>query len=120
MIKAAAILMVAGLSYLIVASKLGGIPCVFHLITGLKCPGCGVTRMLLSMLRGNFKQAFSYNSAVFCMIPFGLMLALSICFRYVFHGKSKNEVLRRLEYILTWGMLVILILFGIIRNVIGI
>ncbi len=33
------------------------IPCPFRLITGLKCPGCGMTHMCMSLLRLDFKAA---------------------------------------------------------------
>ena len=37
------------------------IPCPFHAITGLQCPGCGVTRMCLALLRLDVSGAWSAN-----------------------------------------------------------
>lgn len=39
-------------------------PCVFHLITGLYCPGCGGTRALLYLIHGQVLQSFIYHPLV--------------------------------------------------------
>lgn len=38
-----------------------GIPCLFHLLTGLLCPGCGNSRAALALLRLDIKAALEYN-----------------------------------------------------------
>ena len=45
------------------------IPCPIRVLTGYQCPGCGVTRMLLSLLRLDFRQAFLDNAYVLCILP---------------------------------------------------
>ena len=58
----AALFLICGLVYAgIVTIMHHGIPCWFHVITGLKCPGCGITRSMLSLLRFNFKDVLRYN-----------------------------------------------------------
>ena len=52
------------------------IPCVFYELTGLYCPGCGVTRMIFSLLKLDFYQAFRYNILVFLFIPFILVCVI--------------------------------------------
>ena len=46
-----------------------GIPCVFYEITGLYCPGCGITRLCLSLFEGDVYQAFRYNPIIFIDLP---------------------------------------------------
>ena len=46
-----------------------GIPCVFQEVTGLKCPGCGISGMCLALLRLDFKSAFLSNRLLFVLIP---------------------------------------------------
>ena len=45
-----------------------GIPCLFYEITGYYCPGCGITRLLFSLLKLDFYQAFRYNPLIFILI----------------------------------------------------
>lgn len=48
----------AGMLYCIWLHCTGlGIPCLFYLWTGFKCPGCGITRMCLALLSGYPEKA---------------------------------------------------------------
>ncbi len=42
--------------------------CPFEAITGIQCPGCGITRALLSVVTGDFGKAFQYNPFVFLLL----------------------------------------------------
>ena len=61
-----ALLILAGLFLFFVEVLNFRIPggCVFRLVTGFYCPGCGGTRAVLSMLRGHFLQSLYYHPAV--------------------------------------------------------
>lgn len=41
-----------------------GIPCVFQLLTGLYCPGCGGTRSASFLLRGQLLKSLQYHPLV--------------------------------------------------------
>ncbi|MSU77912.1 MAG: DUF2752 domain-containing protein [Gemmataceae bacterium] len=45
------------------------IPCPFHWLTGLHCPGCGATRCTYALLHGDIRQALAYNSLFVIMLP---------------------------------------------------
>ena len=47
-----------------------GIPCLFRFVFHLKCPGCGITHMLLALGRGDFQGAFYSHPVLFCFSPF--------------------------------------------------
>lgn len=47
--------------------QLGLPPCTFHLLTGHKCPGCGMTTSFAHLARGELSHAFAAN-------PFGPLL----------------------------------------------
>ena len=42
-----------------------GIPCPFHAVTGLHCPGCGMTRAAALLLRGDVAGAAAHNVLLF-------------------------------------------------------
>jgi hypothetical protein len=54
-----------GLTYLLAVPNEYKIPCVFNYATGLQCPGCGLTRASLAILRGDIQAAFNFNQLVF-------------------------------------------------------
>lgn len=43
-------------------------PCVFHWLTGLYCPGCGGTRALKYLLQGKILSSIQYHPLVFYVI----------------------------------------------------
>jgi hypothetical protein len=55
----------------------GSVPvfCPFKAITGIDCPGCGMTRAIISLIEGNPGNAFLYNPFSFFLL---FILTLSI------------------------------------------
>lgn len=102
------------LAALLLLSALGmGIPCLFHQITGLYCPGCGATRMALALLRLDFAAAFRYNGALCLILPFlGAVLAVS-GLRYL---RTGQWTLTGRQTAAVWVMAAALVIFGILRN----
>jgi hypothetical protein len=47
-------------------------PCVFKLVTGLDCPGCGGTRMVWYLLHGNLPEAARHHVLALLMVPLAL------------------------------------------------
>lgn len=45
------------------------IGCFFRYITGVPCPGCGMTRAHLAVLRLDFQEAFFYHPLWFLPLP---------------------------------------------------
>ncbi|MBE7718846.1 DUF2752 domain-containing protein [Lacrimispora indolis] len=41
-----------------------GLPCLFQTLTGLYCPGCGGTRAIRSLLKGDLRMSFQYHPLV--------------------------------------------------------
>jgi len=60
----------AGVTYLLAVPNQYKIPCFFHATTGYLCPGCGLTRAALAVLRGDIPAAFNFNQLVFFLPVF--------------------------------------------------
>ena len=115
LIRNALILLGIGALYAVFVSVTGfAVPCVFHLATGLLCPGCGVTRMFLCIFRFDFAGAFHANAALFCLLPLMAATAARLAYLYVRRGSSRD----RLSQAAVWAMIAVLLAWGIVRNVI--
>ncbi len=58
--------------------------CVFRRVTGHWCPGCGLTRGVLAMLRGNVTTSFAYHPlAIVFLVQFVAYAAWRISGRQV-------------------------------------
>lgn len=55
--------------------------CVFHLVTGWECPGCGMQRMIHALLHGDIAAAWGYNAFLLCISPLILLMLFSAAFR---------------------------------------
>ena len=114
MTKVAAAIGAAGLCYTAIHKATGFfIPCLFHQATGLLCPGCGVSRMCLHLLRLDFSGAFGANPVLFMMLP---LLALILIRSMIQYYRAGTTTLSRRWEVLAIALLVILLLFGVWRN----
>ena len=105
---------VLGLIYGVLCIILGGgIPCIFRSITGLQCPGCGVSRMCICLMRLDFPGAWQANPMLLILSPLGLYLGVISCVRYVRFGSTR---LRKWENGMVYGMIGLLLVFGLWRN----
>ena len=87
------------------------IPCLFHKITNLYCPGCGVTRMIDAIIHINFKSAFSYTAYAFILL---ILSIIYLTINTVVYTASKRfiKIPKHAAYVL----IVLAILFAILRN----
>ena len=116
-VKKYAILLSIGVAYFVWAICTGiKIPCPFHVLTGLRCPACGITRMLLALAKFRFAEAYAYNPFLFFNLPIILFCIGYSEFRYI---KTGQRSLGRLSVVL-WVEIALLLLFGVVRNIIGI
>ncbi len=47
--------------------------CTFRKLTGLECPGCGMTRAAHAALNGRLAQAFSFNPVGMILLPLAML-----------------------------------------------
>lgn len=88
--------------------------CPFNALTGLLCPGCGITRCLFSIINLDFKKAFYYNQLVFVFLPFFIIIYLYNTYDYICERKKPIKIPDKFGIFL----IILTILFGIIRNII--
>ena len=103
-----------GIAYLIfVLCTDMGIPCPLYSITGLQCPACGVSRMIIALVRLDVAAAFSYNP--FIMITGPVILAYIVCYEVRFI-RSGDGSMGKWD-ILLWVLSGAAIVFGVLRNI---
>lgn len=107
-----------GLAYALVVSLLGfGIPCIFRLVTGFRCPGCGITHAALCFLKLDIVGAVRANAFIIPIVLFvGWVLGYSTV-RYIKKGFMRLDSGSRIADI---GFLILLLVWWVVRNVIGI
>jgi hypothetical protein len=89
--------------------------CLFHALTGLNCPGCGMTRALYALLHGNLRLALKDN-ALF-VVTLGGLAAWGA--RLIFR-KSKNQPATfNVPPKFIWVFLAVAFVFAVLRNLPG-
>ncbi len=114
-IKYITFILLIGILYGIFVMKTGlGIPCIFHYVTGLKCPGCGVSRMCMAIMRFDFQSAFHYNKVLFILSPVLIIVFAYQIYRYVRFDETK---LTKVQSAVIYTVVALLIFWGIFRNI---
>ncbi len=49
-----------------------GIPCLFRLVTGYTCPGCGLSHAFAHLLKLEFTEAWEHNKLIYFVLPAGV------------------------------------------------
>ena len=91
-----------------------GIPCPIRLVTGYLCPGCGLTHLVLALLRGDLHAAFQANAFLMVIAPFALVYYIYRTLLYIEHGRREFSPAESVIFAI---LLVAAIAFGIWRNV---
>lgn len=88
------------------------IPCMFKEITGFYCPGCGITRMLFSIIKLDFYQAFRYNPFIFLLLIIYIgFLLIKIIIKII-----SNKDIKIPEYVY-YILILLLLIYWVLRNI---
>ena len=110
------IFIILGIAYGLLYLTTGkGIPCIFYTLTGFLCPGCGVTRMCVSVMQGDIQSAIRYNGMLFFLSPVLCYILGDYMFRYIRTGHWK---VLRWQTVVIYIMIGLLVIFGITRNIV--
>jgi hypothetical protein len=89
-LKTCGIIIALGLVYLFVFRTIGvGIPCVFRVVTGLKCPGCGMTHAMAALASGDVNGAAENNILSVTVVPMLLIYGFYKAVRYIKTGEEE-------------------------------
>jgi Protein of unknown function (DUF2752) len=106
---------VLGLVYEINPSKTHYYPvCQFHALTGLNCPGCGMTRALYQLLHGHLLAALHLNALFTLALPCAAVVGARRWW-----ARRTGRPVRALMWTpaWTWLLLSMIAAFGILRNI---
>ena len=114
----AALFIISGSIYAGVVTLLHhGIPCWFRVITGFRCPGCGITHSMLSLIHLDFQNVLSHNLFAPLIIFYIAWIFIYNSYQYIQKGKYNLSSGSKIADI---SFLVIFIGWWVIRNIIGI
>ncbi len=108
------IIMFLGLFYGLFLVDYVSIPCIFTEITGFHCPGCGLTRALISIINFEFIEALQYNRLVYLIIIVIGTAIYRTFYQYIF-----KKDLKPIPSIILILLLIIFIGYGVLRNIPG-
>ena len=95
----------------------GLIPCPIHALTGFRCPGCGNTRAFSALVRLHFAESLTYNYAYPAEFLYLLIVYIGTAKNYVRSGKlAYHSRCPALEY----ALLALLLVWGVVRNILGV
>ena len=105
-------LAIAAAAYLLFFLITGsGIPCFYYSRYGYQCPGCGLSRMLLSLATLNIPAAFAFNP-----VGFVALLVWNAVAGLCFWGKPQWVQHPRTIYILLSLTVAAFLIQGFVRN----
>lgn len=91
------------------------IPCVYYELTGIYCPGCGMTRAFLSLLKLDFYQALRYNAFSIIVAVLLALYILGGIYGWLF---NKINFMEKKIPSLAWIIFIVaLLVYGILRNI---
>lgn len=109
------LLLVGGIYVVLIYTTGLKIPCPIKFATGFDCPGCGISRVLLSYLRLDFKTAFFTNPVITVILP--IMFGDYVYHKYYYVVHNNKKPFNKLENISMYVMIGALILYAVIKNI---
>lgn len=113
-ITTAAILAFGIVYYIFVRISGWAVPCIIYKLTGFYCPGCGVTRMFMALVRLDFEAAFQSNLFLMLLLVPSVVFVLHRIKRYV---KGEAPTYSKFERILIAIVLIAALIFSLLRNI---
>ncbi|QXP64920.1 DUF2752 domain-containing protein [Polaribacter sp. R2A056_3_33] len=65
------------------------LPCLNKSLFGIDCPGCGIQRAFMLLIKGDFVAAFKMYPAIYTLLLFGLFILITFKSRF----KNKQKII---------------------------
>lgn len=90
--------------------------CPFYALTGFKCPGCGSQRALHQLLTLHPAAAFRCNP----LVPFAVVVGIFAIAAWLLRGRKPAawRIARHPAFL--GGLVVLIVIWGVVRNLLGI
>lgn len=88
------------------------LPCPFHAVTGLWCPGCGATRAFGALVRGDVASAMSSNLLALVLVVLGVGMWITWV-----RARLSGTPVRQPPKVLVFSAAALVLAFTIVRNV---
>ncbi len=116
-------LLVAGVLFVVANHHPNSYPffpkCQLNALTGLHCPGCGLTRSVHALLNGNVSQALAYNVLSPIVLPLILLSVTRSLWAWAWGTESRPEREPRWRWPAWFPFLImaLLIAYSVARNI---
>ena len=86
---------------------------MFRLVTGYRCPGCGMTHAAMALIHGQPKTAFRENPLSLSVVP---LLLLYGAYRAEVYIRTARTDFRKWEIVFLGVLWVVVLAFWLLRN----
>lgn len=90
--------------------------CVFYVLTGWKCSGCGNFRASHALLNGAFKTAWNYNASLFFLLPYFSLGFITQLWMNKYEW-AKKTYLFLFNGFFVYILIIGLVIFTVVRNI---
>lgn len=98
------------------AKSLWAPKCLFHVVTGWSCPGCGSQRAIHAFLHLHFIDAVRYNALLVIFIP----IILGLGYLEMNRNKYPRLYARLHSPAIIFSFVIVILGWGIVRNILNI
>lgn len=86
--------------------------CPIHYLLHLYCPGCGITRMFISLFKLDFYQAFRFNPYMFILLILAVIYGLFCLIKFIIYKKKPHINIK-----IIIGIAYSLLIYMVLRNI---
>ena len=109
------ILLGEGISYYLIKIRNITIPCFFKYITNIPCPGCGLTRSILSILNLDIVSAIKYNILGIPLFITIILLNIYLIKDIIYNKKSTITLINKI--LTNYKIIILLLIISEIINI---